>query len=240
MSNKFFKFKRFTVFHDRCAMKVGTDGVLLGAWTDVDNVRNIVDVGSGSGLIAMMLSQRNESAKIVAIEIDGAAAAQALENIESSPFMENIVVETISFQEFANHSNMKFDSIVSNPPFFTNSLLSPTDSRSKARHAYSLSLEELLFNSKKILTDRGTLSFIYPYSEFELIKKIINDNRWYIHRQTDIYPKKESQYPKRVLLELALYPPLEFVSIDKLVIEVERHKYSEEYISLTKDYYLKM
>ena len=132
MSNNYFSFKQFTVRHDRCAMKVGTDGVLLGAWTNFDTCQSVLDVGTGSGLIALMAAQRNNSAEITAIEIDSEAAQQAKENAENSPFKERVSVFNVSLQEFAAKRHEMFDAIVSNPPFFTKSLLPPDTKRTDA------------------------------------------------------------------------------------------------------------
>lgn len=237
MSASCFRFKRFSVYHDRCAMKVGTDGVLLGAWTSVAQNKNMLDVGTGSGLIALMLAQRNELADITAIDVDNDAVVQAKENVTASPFNHRIEVVNISFRDFVEQTSVKFDGIVCNPPFFVNSLLPPDKRRSEARHAYSLPIEDLLFLSRQVISTHGKLSFIYPFERKSFLNGLIQETGWYIHRQTDVYPTPHSS-PKRLLMELSLVPS-EVGTIHKhLVIEMERHHYSDEFIQLAKDFYL--
>lgn len=241
MRNKSFKFKQFAVYHDKCAMKVGTDGVLLGAWSGVDNAINVLDVGTGTALISLMLAQRNRSVSITAIEIDKQATEQAIENVENSIFSDNINVIHTSFQDFAeNHTDEKYDLIVSNPPFFVNSLQSPNNSRSYARHADSLTLKELLSLSSKVISTQGRLCFIYPYNEIADIKSVIMNEGWCIERQTNVYTKPESTLPKRQMYQLVMNSNINNAISENLIIEVERHQYSEEYIALTKDFYLRM
>ena len=236
MRNKYFKFKQFTVFHDKCAMKVGTDGVLLGAWATVGNCLPILDVGTGSGLIALMAAQRNHRAKITAIEIDSDAAGQAMENVENSPFKERITVLPLSFRDFVSSTTDKFDLIVSNPPFFVNSLPSPDVKRTDARHADSLSVCELFELSGKLLNDTGTLSVIYPFAERENIMAVAEKENFYLSRETVVYPTPTA-LPKRVLLEFGLEKP-EHIERNKLIIEKKRHVYTAEFGQLTKDFYL--
>lgn len=236
MGSKYFKFKQFTVFHDKCAMKVGTDGVLLGAWTNFDNCKSILDVGTGSGLIALMAAQRNNLANITAIEIDEDAAVQAQENVENSPFKDKITVFSTSFQDFASSSTEKFDLIISNPPFFANSLPSPDLKRTDARHTDTLTLNELFKLSKKILDNNGVVSLIYPFLERENIVSTAEKENFYLSRETVVFPTP-SGLPKRILLEFSLNKP-ENVSINQLVIETNRHIYSPEFGELAKDFYL--
>ena len=153
MSQPFFQFKQFTVWHDKCAMKVGTDGVLLGAWTPVESSARILDIGTGTGLVALMLAQRC-SASVIALEIDGKAAQQAAENITRSPWGSRIEVVCQDFRLYSNKNNsLKYDTIVSNPPYFTDSLKCPDSQRNTARHNDNLSYEELL----KLGSDKYTV-----------------------------------------------------------------------------------
>ena len=236
MANKYFKFKQFAVFHDKCAMKVGTDGVLLGAWARGDGAQSILDVGTGSGLIALMAAQRNVSAKITAIEIDNDAALQAKENVENSPFGTRISVFPLSFQDFAAHTRDKFDTIVSNPPFFVHSLPSPDLRRSDARHADSLPMEELFRLSKKILSDTGRLTLIYPFSEWENVRLIAEKEGLFLWRKTVVFPTVAG-LPKRVLCEFGVRE-IEKTFVDTLVIELERYRYTPEFVELTQEFYL--
>ena len=171
MSNPYFQFKQFTVRHDKCAMKVGTDGVLLGAWAPVQNAKYILDVGAGSGLISLQLAQRNPWASITSIEIDPAAAAQAKENIQSSPWSDRMEVICSDFRDY--HAENKFDLIVSNPPYFVDALKCPDNQRCMARHTNELNYELLFGHSTHLLSEQGIISVIIP-SEVE---KTVIDTR---------------------------------------------------------------
>lgn len=232
-----FKFKQFTVFHDKCAMKVGTDGVLLGAWANVENANFILDVGTGSGLIALMAAQRSD-AKIVAIDIDTNAVLQATENIDNCKWKNRIIVECIDFYDFAQSSTTIFDSIISNPPYFKNSLKNPELSKSIARHDVALNYEQLISQSVKILNKNGNLSIIIPANELENIEKLAIQNNLKISRKTFVKPTPEKK-PIRVLLELKHSENECNIAVNEIVIEDgNRHCYTKEYISLTKDFYL--
>lgn len=236
MGNSFFRFKQFTLFHDKCAMKVGTDGVLLGAWSDVMNAAKILDVGTGCGLIALMLAQRNPKPTITAIDIDEMAANQAEQNIIDSPFSDRIEVENISLQQFAKKKPAAFDMVVSNPPFFANSLLSPDARRSGARHSVNLTLEDLFIYSKKCLAPGGVMSLILPYNNVDAIDVLCEEYGYYVKRKVIVYPTIDAK-PKRLLVELSLNPVGKTI-LDTLIIEKERHHYSNEFSELVKDFYL--
>lgn len=235
MANNYFKFKQFTVFQDKCAMKVGTDGVMLGAWTDCENVKNILDIGTGTGLIALMLAQRSD-AEIHAIEIDDDACEQAKENVTKSPWSNQIQISNIPLQTYMNEANSKYDLIVSNPPYFQNSLFASDEKRTDARHNSNFELEDLINITEKLLNDNGNLSIILPYLEATMFILQAAEKGLYCVRQTKVLPKPGRE-PKRLLLE--------FMKIKKPLVEQEiiielnkRHEYSEAYKNLTKDYYL--
>ncbi|MDH6353977.1 tRNA1Val (adenine37-N6)-methyltransferase [Dysgonomonas sp. PH5-45] len=237
MPNPYFEFKRFTIRHDKCAMKVGTDGVLLGAWADASGCQTILDVGTGSGLIAIMLAQRyDESARITAIDIDPDAILQTNENVRESPFT-NIVCKEISLQELAVECRDTYDHIVSNPPYFASSLKSPSEKRTLARHTDTLPVEDLIRYSEYLLSDKGRLSFIYPYQEKYFLLELAEKYGLYPTRLTEVLPTPASE-PKRVLMELSRMPQPSVCN--QLVIEVSRHVYSEEFAELAKDFYLKL
>ena len=160
MPNPYFAFKQFTVRHDRCAMKVGTDGVLLGAWTDLSHSRRILDIGTGTGLIALMLAQRCMDARITAIDLDSAAVEQAQENIQASPWKDRI--EALQQDICTYHPNGTFDTIVSNPPYFIDSLKCPDGQRSTARHTDTLDADRLIGKVSELLTSDGRFSIILP------------------------------------------------------------------------------
>lgn len=217
-------------------MKVGTDGVLLGSWVSIQNAGRILDIGTGTGLIALMLAQRS-NAIIDAIDIDKEATLQATENSKNSPFDQRIHIFNNSLAEHSNTQN-KYDLIVSNPPFFSNSLKSPDDKKNQARHTDSLTPEELIDYSSGLLTEHGRIAFILPFTEKDAIDSIVRENQLYITRQTIVFPTPSS-VPKRILTEVSATYQQEAIT-NKLVIEIKRHQYTEEYIRLTKAFYLNM
>ncbi len=237
MSNSFFKFKQFTIEQDKCAMKVGTDGVLLGAWVDIENADNILDVGTGTGLIALMLAQRSQ-AMIDAIDIDKDAYEQAKDNSTNSPFGERIQVYHQSFAYFKASTTKQYDLIVSNPPYFVDSLKSPEIKRTLARHNDSLLLDDLIRIGKTLLTPKGRIALILPFEQEKELKQVIQSNSLYIIRHTNIVPVVNGK-PKRILVEIAASSNPVYMA-DTLSIEIERHVYTTEYQQLTKDFYLKM
>lgn len=237
MANSFFQFKQFTVYHDRCAMKVGTDGTLLGAWVRLDRTHKILDVGTGSGLIALMLAQRKNDIEVDAIDTDFDALEQAKENVNQSPFSECINCRHISFQNFAQQNATRYDAIVSNPPFFLQSLKSPDLQRTLARHTDSLYIEELISLSSQHLTENGHISIIFPYDQKNALIDLAAANNLFVSRITNVFPTPNAT-AKRVLIEFSKANiPLEE---GNLTIEIERHIYTDEFKNLTRDFYLKI
>lgn len=220
-------------------MKVGTDGVLLGAWADVGNVKKVLDVGTGSGLIALMLAQRNKEVTIDAIDIDMDAVNQTEWNVDNSPFADQIKVQHISLNELAAISSCKYDAIVSNPPFFVQSLQSPNKQRTLARHTQSLSMTDLLAASAKLLSERGCFSVIYPSDQKELLLENSEKVGLFMKRITDVYSTPQATTPKRVLIEFRKEKDC-LLEMSKIIIEKERHVYDESFSTLVKDFYLKL
>lgn len=238
MSNPYFNFKKFTVYHDRCAMKVGTDGVLLGAWVKIRRAKNALDVGTGTGLIALMLSQRSDALlPIDAIDIDVDAILQTKENIERAVLFNNVKCVHSSLQDYSIVCNKRYDLIVSNPPYFSFSLHSPNGQRTLARHTDSLPMVEFMQISASFLSTEGYLSIIFPYTEKDLLIELAENSGLYASRITNVYPTPHSQ-PKRVLLEFSVLK--HEVEISDLIIERERHIYTEDFSELVKDFYLKL
>ena len=235
MSNNFFRFKQFTVFQDCCAMKVGTDGVLLGAWAEAYKRNNVLDVGTGTGLIALMIAQRNTSAIIDAIDIDEGCVMQAKNNVFESPFSNRIDVQKSSFQDFAARSYNKYDLIVSNPPYFHNSLKSPNLHRNYARHTDSLSFYEIISDGVSLLTESGSISLILPYEFKTSVLMHAKTVGLFAKRITNVFPLPHKP-AKRFLIEFGM-SDTECVE-DNLIVELSRHKYTDEYNALTNEFYL--
>jgi tRNA1Val (adenine37-N6)-methyltransferase len=213
-------------------MKVGTDGVLLGAWTDCRNANAVLDVGSGTGLIALMLAQRSP-AKIDAVDIDKNACEQSEINFRNSPFADRLKVYHTDFKFYS--PTCKYDLIVSNPPYFINSLKSPDTGRNSARHTGEFHLRDLLGKSAQLLTGSGKLSLILPFDTFDFIQTIAAQNDLFLSRKTNVRPLAASS-PKRILLEYSKEKGQ--TQENEMFIEHTRHVYSDEYIELTKNYYL--
>jgi tRNA1Val (adenine37-N6)-methyltransferase len=237
MPNPYFSFKQFTIFHDKCAMKVGIDGVLLGAWANRTNTKKILDIGTGTGLIALMLAQRC-NANIQAIDIEESAILQARENISRSLWSDRIQAQGISLQEFTKTTTERFDLIVSNPPYFINSTKAPAESRNTARHTDTLTHEELIDQSIKLLELTGRICVILPINEGLECVAYAEAKGLFCTKQVMVFPKPNTP-AKRVLLEFCKkFNPKE---ISELTIESEiRHHYSAEFAALAKDFYLKL
>ncbi|WP_262325287.1 tRNA1(Val) (adenine(37)-N6)-methyltransferase [Carboxylicivirga litoralis] len=239
MANSYFQFKQFVVHQSKAAMKVGTDGVLLGAWADVEGCTTILDVGTGTGLIALMLAQRNAAAKIAAIDIDEGAVLQAKDNFGLSDWKERLQVKHSTLQAFVRDSNTMYDHVVCNPPFFNKAYKSDNHSRNLARHTESLSYLELIRNAYRVSHPRGKLSVVLPFDVEEEFKKMAIEEGFCPHRITRIKPTPQKSYV-RVLIELSKQQ-IEQAEIDEMIIEDKgRHGYSDDYIALTKAYYLNM
>jgi tRNA1Val (adenine37-N6)-methyltransferase len=237
MANDYFQFRQFNIQQDKCAMKVGVDGVLLGAWVAAGSCRTVLDVGTGTGLIALMLAQRTPAA-IDAIDIDEAAAGQASENVASSVFAGRIRVFHAPFEEYAAKAHRAYDLIVSNPPYFANSLKSPDAKRNLARHAGTLSLSSLLSAGKPLLSPDGRIALILPCQQEKELMETARENKLAAVRKTAVKPLPDAP-PKRLLIELSANVSAPCLS-DTLIIEESRHQYTAGYRELTKDFYLKM
>lgn len=237
MPNPFFSFKQFTVYHHLCAMKVGIDGVLLGAWATTENAVHILDIGTGSGLIALMIAQRSNG-RIDAIDIDKNAALQARENFEKSPWKDRLSAIQIPVQLFAENATCKYDLIVSNPPYFNNSLKAPEHGRNSARHTDTLSHEELIRNVLTLLSPKGKFCMILPVDEGLEAMEFAEMQGLHCNKEVWVHPKPNAP-AKRLLMEFSFSSTAKIT--EKLTIETEnRHQYSEEFSLMAKDYYLKL
>ena len=238
MSNTTFQFKEFKVEQDRCAMKVGTDGVLLGAWVEVlDEVNSILDIGTGTGVIALQLAQRSEAEVIDALEIEANAFEQAVDNFENSEWADRLYCYHASLQDFVGEMDEKYDLIVSNPPYYNDTFKDLDKKRALARHTEGLSFEALLSGIAQLLSDDGTAAFIIPHKE--------ENNFLELGKKMKLYPSKISRYSghlnselKRSLVQLKNQ---ETTLIEEtFFLEHSRHEYSDHYKNLVKDFYLKL
>lgn len=221
--------------HDRCAMKVGTDGVLLGAWVQPPSVGTVLDVGTGCGVIALMLAQRS-GAQITGIEIDLEAVEQARENVDKSPWRNQVSIKHSSFTKHVDAGNDRYDLIVSNPPFFSKSLNAPDIHRTNARHQIELTLDRLFNGVKKLLKPNGSFSLVYPADQEHKLLVMGSVHSLHPARITYVQPT-EVLPPKRLLVDF--WNRKVTPKTDVIVIETtKRHNYTEEYKNLTKDYYL--
>jgi tRNA1Val (adenine37-N6)-methyltransferase len=239
--SKPFQFKEFTIHQDKTAMKVGTDAVLLGAWCSLEKYPNtILDVGAGTGIIALMLAQRSDAFTIDAIEIDENAYEQCVENFERSDWSDRLFCYNSSFEEFTREmedEEEKYDFIVSNPPFYTDAFETDNKARNKARFTSSLTFENLILNVSNILSKTGDFSVIIPFKEETNFIQIAAQNNLFLHKICRVKGTATSEI-KRSLLCFSF--DKKEVQEEILVLEKERHQYTEAYSNLTKDFYLKM
>jgi len=236
-----FKFKEFTVYQDKTAMKIGTDGVLLGAWCALNTYPDsILDIGSGTGVIGLMLAQRSDAMTIDAVEVDENAYEQSVENFEKSDWADRLYCYNATFQEFSNEiaeEEESYDLIVSNPPFYTDEFKTKDTSRNKARFTTSLSFEELIIGVSKILSENGVFSVIIPSKEEAGFINFSGENKLFLNKICHVQGNPSSEI-KRSLLSFSFHQKT--IKKEHLIIETTRHKYTKEYINLTKDFYLKM
>ena len=233
-----FRFKEFTIHQDQCAMKVGTDGVLLGAWASLDKQpESILDIGAGTGLIALQLAQRSYAETIDAIELDDAAYEQCVANFEVSPWGDRLFCYHAGFDEFVDEMEDTYDLIVSNPPFYAEDVASGNPFRDKARQSNSLPFDELVQGVSKFLTEDGIFAVIIPFKEEKSFVGLAEHVGMFPNRITRVKGNPDTDF-KRSLMEFSFHQnePI----IDTLIIEEGRHQYTKEYVELTQAFYLKM
>lgn len=216
-------------------MKVGTDGVLLGAWVTPENSRQILDVGTGSGLIAIMMAQKTD-AEIDAIEIDKAASEQAAENIIKSPWSDRLKVYNISLQDYGARSEKKYDLIVSNPPFFNSGPQADQKERATARHNNELTITELIYHSRNLLRGNGKVALILPVDMRQELVSCIAQNGLWIEKETRVVPIPGKPV-NRILFLLSVVQNQERVVNEIVLEENGRHQYSKDFQEITKEYY---
>lgn len=237
-----FRFQQFEVQDDRCAMKVGTDGVLLGCWAQIGApklAQKVLDIGAGCGLISLFLAQRFEKAQITGIEIDPSAATQCAENFERSPFPNRLQVVPLSLQQWDKQETGHWDAIVSNPPYFQNSLTCPDPSRKTARHTTLLDYETLFCISQKHLVENGHLELILPAQSEAQILPLAQQMGFSVQRICRVFGRANKPC-KRLLLDFILGYSLQETQETRLVLETSDSKRTADYQALTKDFYLPM
>jgi len=236
MPNSAFAFKQFNVKQDKCAMKVGTDAVLLGSWIQPNGSTHILDIGTGTGVIALMLAQKT-NASIVGIDIDVSATQQAQENVDESKFKNSITLFNTSFQDYVKTTALKFQLIVSNPPFFEQSLKSSDEKRSNARHADVLPFDDLLDGVIKLLDAKGKFCLILPTLEAEKFRNMAQKKGLYLSKLLRVKSRVDKDTDKRHLMQFE-FTPTEFSEETIAIEEDERHSYTQAYKELTKAYYI--
>ena len=233
-----FTFKQFFVAHDRCAMKVGTDGILLGAWAPIVRVKQVLDIGTGSGLLALMLAQRTDARVMLdAVELDDNAANQARENVEASPWPTRIQVHQADIQQWQPPQTRRYELIVSNPPFFAEGVPCATSQREQARYTTTLDHVTLLTCAAECITEEGFFCVVLPVDIGDVFVQRAQNMGWHLRLRTDV-AETEMRPPHRVLL--AFSPMAGECFSDRLVIRGPEQQYSEGFTALTQDFYLFM
>jgi tRNA1Val (adenine37-N6)-methyltransferase len=234
-----FQFKQFSIQQDKTAMKVGTDGVLLGAWTPIDhNPFSVLDIGAGTGIISLMLAQRSHAQQIDALEIDENAYEQATDNFENSPWNDRLFCFHAGLDEFIEEPEDEYDLIVSNPPFYSEDYKTQSEQRDLARFQDAMPFEELIEAADLLLSENGIFAVILPFKEEENFIALAKESELYPVKITRVKGTPTSEI-KRSLLAFSRNENTT-VSTDELIIETARHIYTSEYIELTKEFYLKM
>jgi len=235
--NNWFQFKQFTVQQNNAAMRVGTDGVLLGTWTQVENATNILDIGTGTGVIALILAQRS-SATIDAIDLDEGAIADAQLNFRESPWNDRLTAVQSSLQQYTETASEKYNCIVCNPPFFNNAVKSKNENRAMARHTHSLSFDDIARGVSKLLDEDGCFSLVLPAEAEKEFRSIAANYRLFASKITRVKPKP-SKTIVRVLMEFQFDAKMPITN--ELTLETEtHHEYTLEFSEMVKEFYLKL
>ncbi len=236
MSNDVFEFKKFRIKQNKSAMKVGTDAVLLGSWVSVGGCDRILDIGTGTGIIALMLAQKT-TAYITALEIDQASFEQATENAGQSVYKNQINVVNKAFQDYWKNNKKKFDLIVSNPPYFVDSLKSNDTTRSTARHADVLPFNELIEGVNGILSPGGKFCVILPKKEAESFCKLAEQKNLYLSKLLRVRNSPDKEEDKRHIMQFE-FGKHHFTEDILYIRTTDPQEYSPEYKQLTMDYYV--
>ena len=233
--NNYFQFKQFKIIQEKAAMKVGTDGVLLGAWTNIEEATHILDIGTGSGVIALMLAQRT-MANIIGVEIEKNAAKEAGENVKNSPWANRVTIINSSFQKFENTTQLTYDLIVSNPPFFINDKKSQNSNLAIAKHNHLLPLPDLINGSFNLMKDRGKLAVILPVIPAQKLIDYTKQKGLFLNKLTEV-KSNNLKNTHRFMMEFSKYQTI--LKKDYLTIyNDDGADYSEVYKKITREFYL--
>jgi len=234
-----FQFKQFNVEQDKCAMKVGTDSVLLGAWCPIDNNPiSVLDIGAGTGVLSLMLAQRTNAEQIDSVEIDEEAYEQCVSNYENSPWSDRLFCYHAGLDELVEDPEDEYDIIISNPPFYSEDFKTDNTQRDLARFQDAMPFEDLVEAADLLLSENGLFAVIIPYKEEEKFIDLCAEFELYPVKVTRV--KGSHKTPTvRSLMAFKRYE-LSVLTADELVVEINRHEYTDDYINLTKDFYLKM
>ena len=236
--SKPFKFKKFQVNQDKCAMKIGTDGMLLGAWTSLKNDPfSVLDIGAGTGILSLMLAQRSKAELIEAIEIDDNAYEQCAENFDNSVWNDRLTCYHASLLEFVKEIEDNYDLIVCNPPFYTEDYKTENDARDLARFNDAMPFDHLIYAVANLLSENGLFTIIIPLKEESSFIDLALKNGLFPNKILRVRGNLNSDI-KRSLIEFSFKNKT--LKTSELTIETSRHKYTDDYIKLTKDFYLKM
>ena len=234
-----FKFKQFTVQQDKCAMKIGTDSVLLGAWCPIDNnPKSVLDIGAGTGVLSLMMAQRTNAEQIDSVEIDEDAYEQCVFNYENSPWSDRLFCYHAGLDELVEDPEDEYDIIISNPPFYSEDFKTNDSQRDLARFQDAMPFEELIEAADLLLSENGIFAVVIPFKEEE---RFLN-----LCAEVELYPVKATHvrgsHTTPIVRSLLAFKRFELSVLvaDELVIEINRHEYTDEYIDLTRDFYLKM
>lgn len=235
IDNQVFKFRDFSIQQLKCTMKVGTDGILLGAWCKVKSAKEVLDIGTGTGLIALMIAQRTSSAIITAVEVDEESSKEAASNFNSSPWKERLHLSNLSIQNYSKVSKTDFDLIVCNPPFFSGGTLSSNQDKNTVRHTIKLSHQDLLRSVRSLLSSKGVFCVILPLIEGLRFIELANTYGFFCTKKTSVFAK-EGKPVERLLIEFSKIKK-DTESSNIIIYETEGG-YTKEYKELTKDFYL--
>jgi len=236
MDNHVFTFRQFSLSHGKSTIKVGTDAVLLGIWAKPENSSKILDAGTGCGVIALMTAQKTTNSEITAIDIHEDSVTEASENFAKSKWAKRLTAKHISLQAFSGNHICEFDQVISNPPFFSNAVLSPVMERNIARQEITLPFQDLFLHVKMILKEDGKFSLIIPFREKQKVIKLAAETKLFLHRHMDIIPKTNRQ-ANRSLLEFSAFSGMQCV-YETLTIRNTDNTYTSAFKNYTKDFYL--